>query len=616
MTNWQLTSPDGLIECHVVLSDGALSYRVTHDGVAVLSSSPLGLVRSDSDFSSDLVPVGAVGSDLIEDEYTVVHGKQRHVTTAWRQLTLSFRNAHGELLTVEFRAFNDGLAFRYELPEVNAPVSITEECTGFGFASVGLTWMQATQHAAYHAPAYENLYGHEEALGSPADGPAWNMPALVNTADRWVLVAESGLNDSYFGGHLSAHPVSGVYTVVHPQTAEGEGYGPVDPAAADHWTLPWRVIVIGSELATIVESTIITDLADGPDPTIDYSWVQPGRVSWGWWSDHDSPKNLATLRTYIDLAADMGWEHSLVDANWNVHSDEDIRELVGYAKARGIRLHLWYNSGGPNNKVTEEPRDRMFTAEARDAEFARLASWGVAGVKVDFFHSDKQPGIALYHDILRSAAQHRVMVNFHGCTVPRGWQRTYPHLMSMEGVAGAEQYGFVASYPAAAPRHNAILPFTRNAIGSMDFTPVTFSDQAFPHVTTNAHELALAIVFESGLQHFADSAESYRSMDDSVQQFLTSVPTVWDETRLLSGYPGEHVVLARRHESEWFIAGINGTGSAITVNVDVSMLGEAMKLYRDGDHPRHVVVDEKPGRAQLEVSMSANGGFVAVPSLA
>jgi hypothetical protein len=428
-------------------------------------------------------------------------------------------------------------------------------------------------------------------------------------------VTETGLRATSFGSRLGAEPRGRAYSFVPPLPGEGDGVGDVRAHATLPWTLPWRVIVVADGPGGLVESDLVHHLAD-PARIADPSWVRPGRVSWSWWSDNDSPGDLGALRDHVDLAHRFGWEYSLVDANWQVHGDDEMRALVRYAADRGVRLFLWYNSGGPHNHVTEQPRDRMHERSVRRAELAKIAGWGVAGIKVDFFHSDKQDGIARYLDILEDAAAHRIMVNFHGCTIPRGWTRTWPHLMTMEGVRGAETYIFDAQFPAAAPRHNTILPFTRNAVGPMDYTPVTFSDNRNRHITTAAHELALAVVFESGLLHLADSAASYRAARPEVARVLSDMPVAWDETRCLDGEPGSHVVIARRRGPDWYVAGINGRPGPRSV--DLALAGLA------GPGARWLCLGDAGGRDDLAVTrhrpspgtdtsltMAAHGGFLA-----
>jgi alpha-glucosidase len=366
----------------------------------------------------------------------------------------------------------------------------------------------------------------------------------------------------------------------------------------------------------VVESTLVTDL-NPPSIVEDMSWIKPGRASWSWLFDHDSPQDCTKLKTFVDLCAEMGWEYSLVDANWNIMKNGTIHDLIAYANSKGVGLLLWYNSGGPHNYVTEQPRGTMFLRQVRRYEFRRLRDWGIKGVKVDFFQSDKQHIIQLYHDILKDAADFQIMVNFHGCTLPRGWSRTYPHLMTMEAVRGAECYSFDRRFPAEAPAHNTIVPFTRNAVGPMDYTPVMFIDNVFPHVTTYGHELALPIVFESGWLHFADGMRGYLDLPAAPKTFLRNVPVTWDETRFLAGDPGKFVVLARRDGDAWYVGGINAEQSAREVQVPLSFLGLGrfdVTLISDGDGPRTFgsrTLKVGPG-GSLRVEMRPYGGFAAV----
>ena len=311
-----------------------------------------------------------------------------------------------------------------------------------------------------------------------------------------------------------------------PEEEETYGVAPQAAAITLPWTSPWRVLIIGSTLATIVESTMVTDLAP-PQAFSDVSWVKPGRVSWSWWSDMTSPRDYQKVFPFVDLASRLHWEYSLLDAGWQqMANGGDAAELAEYAKARNVGLIAWYNSGGAHNKAEDGPRDLMVDPETRRAEMKRIAALGFRGIKVDFMLSDKQYVIGLYHDILRDAYANRLFVDFHGSTIPRGWQRTYPNLLSMEAVRGSEQYGD-SVFQRNAATYNTIYPFTRNVIGSMDYTPMIFGDapDRLPHLTTNPHELALSVVFESGLQHFVSTPAMIDAQPDYVKEFLTAVPT-------------------------------------------------------------------------------------------
>ena len=609
---WTVLSPDGTLTLEVALDgDGRLGYRVLRRGVEVVTRSPLGVVRTDTTFDAGLVLVTAEDEVVVRDRYTLVHGKQLQHDVAAGTRTLEFVNPDAARLELDLRAYDEGIAFRYRFPGAadgsGGERTVVRELTGVTPAGPGRVWAQPTQEPEVHGPAYENLYVDGVPLGTASSGPAWDLPAAFEGDSTWLLVSESGLDAGFYGSRLGGEPTGGTYTFAPPLEGEGDGVGATSATSTLPWTLPWRFVVVAPDAGAMAASNLVTHLAE-PCRLADTSWVKPGRVAWSWWSENASPRDLARQRAYVDLAADLGWEHCLVDANWDVNPDADVEALAAYATGRGVGLWLWYNSGGPHNRVTEAPRDRMHDPAVRRPEFAKLAGWGVAGVKVDFFHSDKQDGIGRYLGILADAAEHRVMVNFHGCTIPRGWSRTWPHLMTMEGVRGGETYLFNPDFPAVAASHNTILPFTRNAVGPMDYTPVTFGDVTHAHLTTNAHELALAVVFESGLLHLADSAESYRSVPPHVTDVLRKVPVVWDETRFLVAEPGQCVVVARRRGDDWWVAGINGREQPRTLDLDLRSLhgGEWQVL---GDGAGRDDITELP--ASGTVPMAARGGFLA-----
>lgn len=607
MPKLNLSSPDGTVTVTIVETDGRLSYSVDHIGRSALAPSQLGLIRADTSFERVAVD-GVSETTLVRDRYRLTSGKQLDHDVTYRTATVSGTNAAGRHILIEARAYNDGIAFRYVFPEHDeTEYTVLEELTTFAIAGDGRAWIQPHDVPALATPAYEAEYADGIAIGTPTALPSWNFPALFALADLWILITEADLHPDYFGGHLSAAPVGNEYRLVMPHPEEGDGVGAAEPSGTLPWTTPWRVVVVG-DLATIVQTHLVTHLAE-PSRLDDTGWIRPGRVSWSWWSDHTSPGNLDTLRSYVDLAAELGWEHSLVDANWDVHSDAEMMGLVSYADERDVGIWLWYNSAGPNNRVPEGPRDRMAEPGRRRAEFARLSGWGVAGVKVDFFHSDKPTGIGLMWDIIEDAAAHDIMVNLHGCTIPRGWRRTWPHLLTMEGVRGAEQYGFAPEFPKAAVWHNTILPYTRNVVGPMDYTPVTFTDVLYPHRTTAGHELALAVAYESGLLHYADRSSAYLSLLPEARQMLEQAPAIWEESRFIGGFPGQYFVIARRSGGTWWIAGINGEGSERRVTIDPADLAPNLEALVVTDGPAGLEASRPTGI--LTVPMATAGGFLA-----
>jgi alpha-glucosidase len=613
---WSVTSPDGRTTIVVTLADGRLTWQVSGSGASILAESPLGIRRADQSFTDGLTFLSASDTVTLDERYHAAHGKRRDHHVRGRERTLAFKNASGAKLELVLRAHDDGVAFRYRFPETDTTLrTVVEEQTGFRVPTGSTAWMLPHQAPDKYGPAYEDFFREVPAGTTAPTTSGWSFPALFKTArGRWLLITESAVDNEYCGSRLAASAPHGLYRLRFPDPREGLGVGETQPSSALPWLMPWRVVIVGDGAGRILESDLVSDLSP-PSLIDDVSWIRPGRASWSWWSESDSPKHAERLNAFTDLAAEMGWEYSLVDANWNLMQTGRIEDVVSHAREKGVGLLFWYNSGGPHNDVTEAPRDRMHDREVRRAEFGRLKELGVKGVKVDFWHSDKQDRIRQYRDLLRDAADFGLLVDFHGSTIPRGWSREFPNLVSMEAVFGAEQYKFREMYPARAAWHNTVLPFTRNVVGPMDYTPVTFSDAKYPHLTTNGHELALSVVFESGIQHFADSVAAYQGLPDAPKTFLKQVPAAWDETRVPAGEPGRSVVVARRSGDVWYVGGLNGQDAARTERVAFQFLGSGawrMTLVRDGNTERSFDSSSHTidAAGSVEVPMLPRGGFV------
>jgi len=606
-----------------LLFDGeTVSYRVdrlTPDGAenVVIERSPLGIARGTQDFRRGFELVSASPVTELSGMYRMVTGKQLEIRTRARQRVFTFRKGTGGLMTITVRAMRDGVAFRYGFPGAGTQDSLIAESTGF-HVPPGRAWMQPYQRTATWAPAYESEYRNGIPVGTPApEDVGWALPMLFRTSDSWVLVTEAGLDRTSYGVHVQPRAQDGVYRVRLPEEEETYGVAPQAAAITLPWTSPWRVLIIGSTLGTIVESTLVTDLAP-PQVFGDVSWIKPGRVSWSWWSDMTSPRDYEKVFPFVDLASRLHWEYSLLDAGWQEMKEGGTPEdLADYARARGVGLIAWYNSGGAHNRAEDGPRDLMVDPETRRAEMKRIAALGLKGIKVDFMLSDKQYVIGLYQDILRDAYANRLFVDFHGATIPRGWQRTYPNLLTMEAVQGAEQYGD-SMFQRNAATYNTIYPFTRNVIGSMDYTPMVFGDapDRLPHLTTNPHELALSVVFESGLQHFVSTLQQIAAQPEYVRRFLTVVPTVWDETRFVDGYPGQLAVLARRRGTDWYVGAITSDTMVSVAEVPLRFLGAGeynVTLISDGeDVDKFAYATETLIRRDtMTVELAPRGGFVA-----
>ncbi|RPH68391.1 glycoside hydrolase family 97 protein, partial [bacterium] len=536
-SEWFVDSPSGNLRFTVALADsGRLFYTValTDSGktTTVIEPSPMGIIRDNESFNKDLVFEKANDISTIKENIELPSGKQKSIDNNAKELSLSFRNPAGTTMQITARAYDDVVAFRYSFPDsADETCTIENEITAFDIGGDGDAWMQPYDRVTKYTPAYETYYENTIPIGTESDSAeGWAFPALFRINGAWILLTEASVDSTSYAAHLQPVAVDGKYAIRLPEEEEAMNTMPQKPEVRLPWIGPWRVIITGSQLSAIFESNLVSKL--GPEPIKTFDWVKPGRASWSWWSEPSSPKDYSALKRFVDLSAEMGWEYSLVDANWDLMKGGNVEQLTRYANSKNVGILLWYNSGGPHNVVTERPRDLMNDPVKRREEFKRIAALGVKGVKVDFFQSDKPQMMKLYLDILRDAADHNIFVVFHGCTVPKGWNRTWPNLISMEAVRGAENYQFDSLYPEKAVWHNTILPFTRNVVGSMDYTPVAFTNQKYPHQTTRGYEMALSIVFESGVLHFADRVEAYQALPEKPKEFLKNIPVTWDETRL------------------------------------------------------------------------------------
>jgi hypothetical protein len=568
----------------------------------------LGLLRNDQDFSKSLKFLKAGKPVLIKENYTALHGKKSVCANAANEVVVSFENPAKAKMNIIIRAYNDGLTFRYEFPDKQGHFVVQDELTSYSIPRETMRWMEkwnTANEGVYTAMANYKVMAQD-----------WCYPALFNTSDKacWFLLHESDLNRSYCGSKLSNAAHADAYKITFPNPKDGNGLGESLPAITLPWKSPWRVVMIGS-LADIVASTLVNDVA-APSVIKNTAWIKPGLVSWNYWSNNHGTKDYKTVCAFADLAAKMNWPYTLLDWEWDAMSNGgNLEDAVKYIQSKGVQPLIWYNSGGPHTGVRATPRDRMLTHQNRVEEFTKLKKMGIVGVKVDFFESEKQHMIQYYLEILEDAAQFDMMVYFHGCLVPRGWERTWPNLMTYEGVRGAEWYNNVPDFTYVAPEHNTILPFTRNVVGAMDYTPVTFTNSQHPHITSYGHELALSVLFESGLQHLADRPEGFYDLPDAPKTFLRDVPNAWDDIKLLDGYPGKDIMMARRKENSWYIGGVNGEirEKRKTLRFDFLPPGVQYKLtlITDGKHDKELVTQYLTviSLDSMTVSMLRRGGF-------
>lgn len=600
-------SPDRNIQLVIDKEQEHIMATVQYQGRIIIPEIRFGIQEQQHTFHSGMKCLGFSDETIIREQYSAIHGKRSYCSNIGNAFTMYLENPQKQKLNIEFRLYNDGVCFRYALSDNQLDsLCFINEFTTYRIHREADRWMQK------YVPHYEGDFPHEK--GNVSQGE-WGYPALIRHNECWALLTEANLDRNYCATHLTNTAHCEFYQVAYPHEEEGNGVGPIYPVTQTPWHSPWRVIILG-ELKNIAESTLVEDVSL-PCSLAETDWIQPGSASWVYWAYNHGTKDYRICCEYVDLAASMKWDYVLFDWEWDqMQNGGNLEEAANYAISKGIKPLIWYNSGGAHNRVSSTPRDRLITEENRNKEFRKLKEMGFAGIKVDFFESDKQHMINYYIDILKDAAKHKLMVNFHGCTLPRGWSRTYPHLISMEAVYGAEQYNNSPYMTMAASRMNCIFPFTRNVVGPMDYTPVAFTNSQHPHRTTYTHELALSVIFESGIQHWADKPEGFYQLSDEVKSFMSTVPAAWDETRFIEGYPGEYVVIVRRKGTTWYLAGINGTTSHKKLTVALDFLLDTnyqMNLFADGKESTQIrTFGRQVSRTdKLETEWLPEGGFVA-----
>ncbi|WP_377704493.1 glycoside hydrolase family 97 catalytic domain-containing protein [Pseudoduganella sp. UC29_71] len=620
--NAALSSPDGRLAVSVRVAQGGVTYAVSRDGKPVLLPSALGLILEGADFTQDLVLAGLTAARPVSDKYQLAVGKRRNISYAANEQVYTLRNAQKQTMEVAFRVSNDGVAFRYVVSDPSLPLKkFVSESTSFAFAKSAQGWLQPMSVAQTGwkntNPSYEEHYQMGIPVGTPSPMKAgWVFPALFKTGDTWVALTEANMDGSFHASRLQAESPNGVYRIGGPAEAEVFTDGALLAEANGTLATPWRVLAVGT-LSTLVNSTLGTDLA-APAPPRDANapaLPQPGHASWSWALLKDDNTVYDVQKKFIDYAADMHWDYTLIDADWDRKIGyEKVQELAAYAAAKNVGVLVWYNSSGAWNQTEYSPKGKLLTREARRAEFARLQAMGVKGVKVDFFAGDGKSMIAYYIDILKDAADYGLLVNFHGATLPRGWARTYPNLMTAEAIKGLEFTTFDQRDQDAVAPHMAMLPFARNLFDPMDFTPMVFGD--IPNIkraTRNGFELAESVLLLSGIQHFAEVPEGMATVPPYVKAFLQELPRSWDDSRFVAGFPGKFAIIARKAGNAWYVAGINSEASDKTLDLDLSFIGKrAGVLMTDGAGEREFTRSAITAGKASKITIKPHGGFVAV----
>ncbi len=614
-----LQSPNKELDVTVAVKpDKTLSYTVKRNGQMVLLSSPLGLKLAGADFSQELKLADVSPVRTVSEQYTMAVGKRRAIDYRANEQVYSVVNAAGQKMDVAFRVSDDGLAFRYVVADTKIPVKrFVSEATGFAFDPKTRAFLQPMAVAktgwGKTNPSYEEHYQLDMPVGKPAPLKAgWVFPALFKSGETWVALTEANMDGKFHASRLATASPGGVYRIDGPTPPEVFTNGGLLAETSGTMTTPWRVVAVGA-LNTVMDSTLGTDLA-APAIQFDAKLVQPGHASWSWPLLKDEATVFDVQKKFVDYAVDMKWDYTLVDAEWDKQIGyEKMAELARYAGSRGVGTLVWYNSAGAWNDAPQTPRNKLVTRESRVKEFARLREMGIKGIKVDFFGGDGVSMIQYYLDILKDAADAGLLVNFHGATLPRGLERTYPNLMTAEAIRGFEFTTFDQRDHDAVPGHAVNAAMIRNLFDPMDFTPMVFGDMGqIKRITRNGFELAQSVLFLSGIQHFAEIPQGMATVPEYVRNFLRDLPRNWDDSRFLAGYPGSHVVVARKAGNSWYVAGINGGQSERTVELDLSFIGQGKgAMITDGAGQRDFSQGELQS-GKVRVTIKPRGGFVAV----
>ena len=626
--NKQITSPDGKLVVTVADMDGRPSYSVSYDNVLFLKPSPLGMIANIGDFSSGMSLEKNVLTNKIDETYELASIKKSKVHYVANEAVFSFTQQGKTIYDVIFRISNNDVAFKYKMYPQGETLScvVKQEVTGFVFPDGTTTFLCPQSKPmggfARTSPSYETSYTADDVAGKNGWGEGYTFPCLFRNGDNgWVLVSETGVNGGYCASRLLGHK-GGVYTIGFPQEGEANGNGTVSPGIALPGETPWRTITVGKTLAPIVETTVPFDVvkplyqAKG-----EYTY---GRGSWSWIIGMDGSTNYKEQLRYIDFSAAMGYQSVLVDALWDKQIGRDkIEELAKYGKNKGVALYLWYNSNGYWNDAPQTPRGIMDNAIARRKEMKWMQSIGIRGIKVDFFGGDKQMTMQLYEDILSDANEYGLLVIFHGCTLPRGWERMYPNFASSEAVLASENLHFSQGSCDNEAFNATLHPFIRNTVGSMDlggsalnkYYNADNAPRGSRRVTSDVYALATAVLFQSPVQHFALAPNNLTDSPSWAIDFMKEVPTTWDEVRFIDGYPGKYVILARRHGDKWYIAGVNAQKETLKLKVNLPMFsnGEKVRLFSDDKVLQGGVKQIGIGKKQeLQLSIPCNGGILIV----
>lgn len=644
--------PDKRLNVSIDIKGGKPIYSITYDGKVMLDESPLGFVADNGDYSKGITFIKKESKHL-EYDYKMTRSKFSDIHVNANTMTVDMRNADGMDFSVEFRVSDNDVAMRYLIPvqpsKANGKkysMKILREATGFDFPHSTTTFICPQSEAMIGwkgtKPSYEEEYVIDEPMTTRSQfGHGYTFPCLFKvpyaegktTKNYWILVSETGVDSRYCASRLSDMKGDGLYTVEYPMAKENHGIGTTEAAFALPGATPWRTITIGETLKPVVETTVPWDYVEPRYTTKnDYKF---GKGTWSWIVWQDNSINWDDQVKYIALAKEMGFKYVLIDNWWDTNIGKDkMTELVKYAQSQGVDVFLWYSSSGWWNDIEQGPINIMSDAITRKKYMRWMNEIGVKGIKVDFFAGDKQETIRLYEQILSDADDYGLMVIFHGCTIPRGWERMYPNYVGSEAVLASENLFFSQHFCDVEAQNTALHPFIRNAIGCMEFGGCFMNRHinrdnkgGNTRRTTDCHELATTVLFQNPIQNFAIAPENLGDNGTDAHydynapgayapkvcmDFLKTVPTTWDETVFIDGYPGKYCVLARRCDDTWYIAGNNASDKPLKLTLNLPMLSKTASLYSDNlktREPQMTTLKVKDIN-KVTVTMAPQGGFV------
>lgn len=625
----KITSPDGKLVVTVFVENGSPFYSVSLNNKQFLEKSPLGINTSIGDFSTELTLNDSVAIKKITDNYSLPNIKKSQVDYEASEGVFTFSKSGRKVIDLIFRVSNNDVAYKYKVYQQRNPRScvVKNETSGFVFPDGTTTFLTAQSKAmvgfARTMPSYEIPYKVDAPMGENGQGNGYTFPCLFKVNDAgWVLISETGVDSRYCGSRLISK-TDGLYTIGFPMDDENNGNGTSSPGIPLPGETPWRTITVGETLAPIMETTVAFDLVEPRYETTQK--FQYGKGTWSWIMKMDGATVFDVQKEYIDFSAALGYQTVLVDALWDTQiGREKVEELAAYGKTKNVALFLWYNSNGYWNDAPQGPRGIMDNTINRRKEMAWMKSIGVRGIKVDFFGGDKQVTMKLYEDILYDANDFGLLVIFHGCTLPRGWERMYPNYAASEAILASENLHFSQGSCDAEAFNACLHPFIRNTVGSMDFGGSALNkfynanntpNRGSKRLTSDVFALATAVMFQSAVQHFALAPNNLTDAPDWAINFMKEVPTTWDEVKFIDGYPGKYVVLARRHGNTWYVAGVNAQKETVKLKAKIPMIstGAALKIYSDDASLNGKVTAEKMNKNQeVELTIPTNGGVLII----